>query len=95
MSIISDAVEMMLSTPSIANEIKNVLVNRDLVLEIDGKKYQITKRKTDDSELDKLKSQMWDLRESLRKIVVAYNENPGSPTVVTLIKSAQALLKNL
>ena len=57
MNIIGELVAKILETPEVVNQIKKSLVNRDLAVEIDGKRFQIM-QKRDDDEIDNLKSEV-------------------------------------
>lgn len=64
MSIVNDVVMKLLDTPEIITQVREYLVNRDLAVEIDGKRYQImTKR--DLSEIDSLKEEVKELKAKL------------------------------
>ena len=90
MNILNELLDKILSTPEVANQIKKALVNRDLAIEIDGRKYQITTRKPTEDELDKLKAEIWDLRHALSHIIDAHKDSPE--TISTFIKEAEELL---
>ena len=59
-----------LETPEVINQIKKSLVNRDLAIEIDGKKFQIMKKR-DGNEIDNLKTEIKDLKSKLYDLEAA------------------------
>ena len=69
--LITTLMEKVLNTPEAIEQLKSALVNRDLAIEIDGKRFQITRRKSDGEELGKLKSKVYDLREALNKLLAS------------------------
>lgn len=70
MNIVNDVIMKLLETPEIVSQIKKSFVNRDLVLEIDGNRFQIM-RKNSESEIEKLKTELKDLKARLYDLEVA------------------------
>jgi hypothetical protein len=70
MNILSELITKVLETPEVVNQIKKSLVNRDLAIEIDGKKYQIMKKDAGD-EIEKLKDELINLKSRLYDIETA------------------------
>lgn len=59
-----------LKTPAVAEQVRKSLVNRDISIEIDGKKYQLMRKRNDD-ELDKLRDELTKLKSRLYDLEVA------------------------
>lgn len=103
MKILSELVDKVLSTPEAAAYIRNMFVNRDLAIEIDGKRYQLTRKRNDDElenskkELVELKSRLYDLETSLKNVLeVSRRKISGTPDIETrqTFEHADRLLGN-
>ena len=74
-SLLGDMVMKLLETPEVVNQLRKSLVNRDMAIEIDGKRYQIMKKRDDDEiekltkELTGLKSRLYDLESALKEMI--------------------------
>jgi hypothetical protein len=81
MNIMGELIAKILETPEVVNQIKKSLVNRDLAVEIDGKRFQIMTKRDDDevdnlkAEIKDLKSKLYDLESSLRDILLMLDNN--------------------
>ena len=72
MTIFQEIISKILEMPGVADQIRQSLVNRDLSIEIDGKKYQIMKKRNEkelEEQLTKLKSRVYDLEEVLKELL--------------------------
>ena len=70
MNILNEMIAKILETPEVINQIKKSLVNRDLAVEIDGKRFQIMKKKNGD-EIDNLKDEVKDLKSKLYDLEIS------------------------
>lgn len=72
MNLLKDMMFKILETPEVVNQLRKSLVNRDLAIEIDGKRFQIMKRNNPDEvealneELTDLKSRLYDVETALK-----------------------------
>lgn len=70
MNILNELITKVLETPEIVNQMKKSLINRDLAIEIDGKRFQIMRKDTD-NEVEKLKEELKNLKSRLYDIEYA------------------------
>lgn len=76
--IANDLLLKLLKTPAVAEQVRKSLVNRDIAITIDGKEYQILKKRPDtDEELVSLKARNYDLTQSLKDIVESVTGTNG------------------
>lgn len=70
MNILNELITKVLETPEIVNQMKKSLINRDLAIEIDGKRFQIMRKDTN-NEVEKLKEELKNLKSRLYDIEYA------------------------
>jgi len=77
MKILNDIVDKVLSTPEAAAYLRKAFINRDLAIEIDGKRYQLTRRRPDETEknVKELKEQRVNVRRALKNLIMACEES--------------------
>jgi hypothetical protein len=70
-----------IDAPEIVESLRKYLVNRDLAIEIDGQRFQITKRKPTDEEkeLVVLREQRINLKRALKEVINAVECQRGDP----------------
>jgi hypothetical protein len=88
--LVNDLLFKVLKTPSVAEQIRKNLVNRDISLTIDGKEYKIlNKLEKADDELGKLKIQNYDLTKQLGTLIdVIEQYDDAQITHTELLESA-------
>ena len=84
-----------LRTPSVVEQIKKSLVNRDIVVSIDGKDYQILKKNKTEY-ITELKAENWDLKKALSNLVISVEESIKpenmSKDIIFFISEAKTIL---
>ena len=100
MNILDEIIRKVLETPEVVNQVKKYLVNRDMAIEIDGKRFQIMTKRDDDefdkmkSEIKDLKSKLYDLEGSLKNGLDVVKRNISGPEFNQAIEHADRLLGN-
>lgn len=100
MTIFQEIISKILEMPDVADQIRQSLVNRDLAIEIDGKKYQIMKKRNDKEledlkkELETLKVRLYDVEGSLRNIIDVHKRNCSGPELSQAWEHAERLMGN-
>lgn len=100
MNIVNDLITKLLETPETVNQLRKYFVNRDLAIEIDGKKYQLmTKRDEDEftklqNEIKDLKSRLYDLDGALKNVLDVTKRKVTGPEFNQAIEHADRLLGN-
>ena len=98
MNLLKDMLLKVMETPEVVSQLRKSLVNRDLAIEIDGKRFQIMKRRDDDeveklqNELTALKSRLYDVENSLVKMLEAVKGTCANSEKTQAIEQAERLL---
>jgi len=84
-NLANDLILKILEMPGVADSLRKSLVNRDVAIEIDGKRYQLMKKRNDEEteklkvELTRLKSRLYDLEIAAKALLEARgNDCPES-----------------
>lgn len=99
MNLINEMIIKILETPEVISQIKRSLVNRDLVIEIDGKRFQIIKKQSDsndspEAEIRDLKARLYDLVCSLKELLRVVKKNENGLNLNKAIERATITLDN-
>ena len=93
---LNDLLGKIIDVPELAESLRKYLVNRDLAIEIDGQRFQITKRKPtdEDKELATLREQRINLKRALKEVISAVecSKNPVDAWAVNAASDARKVL---
>lgn len=91
---INDLFAKVIDVPELAESLRKYLVNRDLAIEIDGQRFQITKRSPTDEEkeLELLRAQRINLKRAMKELINAIECDKNAGFLLGEAKKAQQVL---